>query len=121
MNAVLLPSGPLERTVDVNIDDWLEPGWPEALALTVVHGSPERVVHDGQQYEVRPVGATFWKLSVALPGGLGVYSRAPGPIAGAHPVTLGDPRPAARPPRTAFELSVAAAARRVDEAALARG
>jgi hypothetical protein len=104
LRAVLLPDGPLERTLDVELGDWTEPGWPAHLALTVVHPIGVRVEHDGHHVEVRPVAPTYWRLTLVLPGDLGVYQRAADvqPASGhhrPHPVTIVERLPAAATPR----------------------
>jgi hypothetical protein len=99
MRAVLLPAGPMDRTLDVDLDGWTEPGWPERLVLTVLHRG-ERLVHDGKHYEVTPVVApTMWRLQLALPGGLGVYVRTQEEDVEAFPVRYHDRLPAASLPK----------------------
>lgn len=103
MTVVLLPASRLERTVTLDLEDWAEPGWPDRLLLTVLHAG-EAVHYEGGEYEVRPVTSpTLWRMQVALPGGMAVYSRDwAGDPDGAHPVTWREDLPAASLPKQTF-------------------
>ena len=101
MRAVLLPTGPMDRTVDVDLDLPADADLPANLAVATYHGQ-ESLVHDGTAYTVEGGPALrLWSLAIALPGGLGVYQLNVdnAAVEEPFPVVIREKAPAARFPR----------------------